>query len=546
MNAEHDHETFSGLIAEAERLASEIKALLPRLAATRRAYFRSRTPEARAEMERVQALAEELNAQHGALRDDLRRASGLPEEILDAIEAPAPPRDRKDRLLRRDLVDEDVDTTGVVDDLLPEAIDRFMRVLPSGWLAADMDIPHRIETLIEGTACLSLVRGLRPESELSPLHRARQMLRVAQDFQNDHPAYDHFAGATLVPQLAQLGTKLPLLRNVGGEVAARQQRIPLGPSAGADAAIFELLVAARCAELGRSVEFISETHEASPDLRCHDPYPMVIECKRKRALSDYELAEEGVMRRLFLDLEREASAKGLVGRFELRLSVEAQLGPASEIVARMISQRLAAHPQRPVEYPWGSVAYHPMPRRVWLPGVTRLYSPNMLQAVFGWSSDLPEWDGIVCRVTGGGEAIVDQIQDPIALAWSNSSGKATHRRAWSPLDLFGDAMRQIPPGEFGIVYLAYQEGARQEIADRRIQRFLDRISEWEHTSSIRVPISFLVRLYPRPLHHGQPDLIESTVRLCSDDYGEPRLFEEFPNCIFTNAPAGDYLTKRHV
>ena len=110
------------------------------------------------------------------------------------------------------------------------------------------------------------------------------------------------------------------------------------------------------------------------------------------------------------------------------------------------------------------------------------------------------------------------------------------RRSWSPLDLFGDAMNQIPPGEYGIIYLAYHEGAREEIADRRIKRFLEKMLEWEHAASIRVPISFLTRFYPRPLKHGVPDLIESTVRLCSGVYGEPALFEEFPNSILTETP----------
>jgi hypothetical protein len=107
------------------------------------------------------------------------------------------------------------------------------------------------------------------------------------------------------------------------------------------------------------------------------------------------------------------------------------------------------------------------------------------------------------------------------------------RRAWSPVDLFGAATNQITPGEFAIIYVAYHEGARAEIADERLKRFFDRVSKWEHAASIRIPISFLVRLYPRPLDHGAPDLIESPIRLCSSVYGDPRLFEDFPNSIFT-------------
>lgn len=535
MSEKPDRETFDRLIAEAKRLADELKTLMPTIAATRRAYVRSRTPEDRAEMERIRALADDLVARHGALYDGLRQASGLPGEVLDALDKPNVPSDAQGRLLRKDLVEDSVGITGFVEDQLPDAIERVMALLPEGWADLDADISHRMQPLIDGTECLSLVRGLRPESEFSPLHRVRQMLRVAQDYQTGYPAYDHFAGATLVPQLAQLGMKLPLLEDVKG-ADQRLQRLALSPSAGVDAAIFELLVAAGCVELGRGIEFITETHEKSPDIRCHDPFPMVIECKRKRALSDYELREQSAVRDIFLALEQAAAARGLAGRFALHLTVEIGLAPASEIVARMISQRLAAHPEQPVEYSWGRVAYHPLPSRLLLREPTRLYSPAMLKAVFGWNSDLPEWDGIVCRVDGGGEALVDFIRSPIALLWSNASAKAIQRRAWSPLDLFGDATKQIPPGEFGIIYLAYHEGARAEIADRRVQQFFSRMTEWEHAASIRIPISFLVRLYPRPLEDGRPDLIESTLRLYSGAYGEPRLFEDFPSSIFTIAP----------
>jgi hypothetical protein len=257
-----------------------------------------------------------------------------------------------------------------------------------------------------------------------------------------------------------------------------------------------------------------------------------IECKRKRVLSDYEIAEERLMRGLFLTLEIEAERKGLTGRFEVFLSVEARQMPAEEIVARLISQRLAAHPERHTEYPWGSVAFVSLPRRLDIPP-TRLYSAHMLRAVFDWNTDLPDWDGLVCRVKGGGGFDIDRVTHPIALVWRNTTRKAVQRRAWSPIDLFGDATNQITPGEFGIIYLAYNEGTRAAVADERLERFFNKITEWEHPGSIRLPISLLVRLYPRPLDHGVPDLIESTIRLCSGMYGDPHLFEDFPQSIFT-------------
>src|SRR5580693_139817 len=60
-NTEPDRQTFNRLIAESQRLEGELKALLPTIAATRRAYMCSRAPEDRAEMERVQKLAEDLS-----------------------------------------------------------------------------------------------------------------------------------------------------------------------------------------------------------------------------------------------------------------------------------------------------------------------------------------------------------------------------------------------------------------------------------------------------------------------------------------------------
>ena len=85
------------------------------------------------------------------------------------------------------------------------------------------------------------------------------------------------------------------------------------------------------------------------------------------------------------------------------------------------------------------------------------------------------------------------------------------------------------------MYVAYLEEAREDVADLRVHAFLERIEAWEHAGNIRIPIAFLSRLYPRPLDHGQPDLIESTIRLYSEAYGHSALFEQFPTTIFTRS-----------
>jgi hypothetical protein len=89
-------------------------------------------------------------------------------------------------------------------------------------------------------------------------------------------------------------------------------------------------------------------------------------------------------------------------------------------------------------------------------------------------------------------------------------------------------------------WVPYNPGRRAHLSPDGLQLVADPqrvFAEWVHgAASIRVPISFLVRLYPRPLDHGKPDLLERTVRLCSGMCGAPALFEQFQTSIFTSPP----------
>lgn len=518
------------LIEEAKSLAIEIKTLLPQLVEARRNYARSRTEADARILDEIQGRASSFGARHTSVVEEMQRLSGIPEEVFEEIENEQIRGDTNPRVAREDLTVDEVATTADIDEHLAAAFEKMVRLVDSDWLRQDEGDQHRLTEITAGRP-LSLVRGMRPQSELPTIHRFLQTLRVAEDYLHGHPAYDHFAGAMLLPQLTALGSKSEPLSHVGGNVEERLVALWKGPSSTSDSVAYELLVAAGCAEKGREIEFISPTTEKSPDLRCHDPFPVVIECKRKRSLSDYELAEAAAMDRLFDLLDARARDRGLWGRFMLNLSVEAQSVTATDVTDALIRQRLAAHPERPLVYPWGEVSYEELPSRLRLPGQTRPYTPHMLSFVFGWSCDLPTWDGLICRVECEGQLATNQISQPIGLLWSNRSQRAISKRSWSPLDTFGDAVSQVPPGEFGIVYVAYQEGTRAEIADERTQRFVRRVKEWWHSGSIRIPIAFLTRLYPRPLEHGKPDLIESTVRLYSK-YADPLLFADFPSIVF--------------
>jgi hypothetical protein len=533
---DHRRSRFESLAAQAELIKAQLQASARQLGEARQSFARSKSEADRRRLAERQAAAEALSEEFERLVQEMGEALDLTSEQIEALGQPARPPGRLADLQRSELTQDKVPPTALIDDLLPAALDRVKGLLPSGWLDAD-GLPGVSGKPLAGTdTCLSLVRGLRPESEFTTVQRMRQSIRAAEAFLADKPHYDHFAGATLVPQLMQLGEKIEALKSVPGDIDDRWRKLWNGTNDEVDSAMLELLVAGGCAELGRSVEFLEATHESSPDLRCHDPFPLFIECKRKRPLGDYEIAEERVMRSLFEKLHSEATRKGMTGLFQLRLSVEAPSAPADDIVAALVGQRLAPRPSKALAHPWGEVAYHELPRRAHLPRATRLYSPNMLMATFGWETDLPEWDGLLCRIGNDGEPVVGTVERPVGLAWANVSPGAIRQRTWSPINLFGTATKQMPPGTFGIVYLAYHEGARDEVADMRVQAFRERLVEWEHSTSIRIPIGFLSRLYPRPLGDGKPDLIESTVLFCSEAYGEPLLFEEFPATVFTSRP----------
>ncbi|MGO7018402.1 hypothetical protein [Rhizobium leguminosarum] len=528
-------EEFQALLKEVEAAKAELDGIIVKLVDARRKFHANPSEQTEVALDKVQERASRLQSEYSRLIALLPAASGLSPEEFERISQPAEPVHRNDdHLDRANLTADRISPSAYVDDYLADALERVMYLLPGGWLEEEPKEPARVDSLSGPDAFLSLTKGVRRESESPAIHRLRQTIYVARDYLNGELFYDHFAGALLVPTLTKFALQGHNLRDVGGERDERLDHLWRGPSGQVDATFFELLTAAACAEKGRRVDFLPATHEKSPDLRCHDPIPLLIECKRQDALSQYELGEEAIMRLLFTALRIEAQKKGLCGTFHLELAVEVAQIDIADVVSRFINQRLAPKPSRKLSYPWGSVAFFPSPMRVWLPETTRLYSPNMLQHLFGWESDLPTWDGICCSIDANGEPEVDLAINPIALIWRNDSGKALKKRSWAPINLFSKASLQIPAGEFGIVYVNYIEGARAEVANMRLDAYAGRLQEFEHSDKIRIPISLLVRLYPRSLGHGQPDLIESSVQYLSGLYGDKELFDFFPSRIFTD------------
>lgn len=519
------------MMPELEAAHQFVKDIVPQLHAARTAFAKTKSDADRRRLDDVQREASE---RHVTFQKTLRRieeASGIPQEVLDAAAEPKVEVDSVDRTRRQQLTAEAIAPTADIDEKLPFALEGMLARLPAGWLGEESADQFQLSPVDTGEP-VSIVKGVRPESEAPNGHRLRQMIYLAQDYQAGDARYDHFGGAMLIPQLAALGNQLRVIHTIANSedrvLNLRRKRFEV------DATCYELLVGAALARKGRSPAFIPETQHKTPDIRCTDPFPLVVECKRRQSLSDYERGEEAAMRNVFSRLEHEARRKGLFGVFELRLCVEASELDVEDIIQRCLLQRLVAHPERPLTYPWGSVAYREGLARVEMPGATKAYSPDMLDYAFDWNSDLPEWDGLICKAETAEGLLLDTVRGPIAMAWSNTTPSVVTKRSRPPTSLFNSASQQIPGGEFGIVYLAYNEGARKEIADERVAQIGQRLHEWEHEATFLIPATFVTRLYPRALDGGQPDLIESCVNYYSEPAGGGSwFFEAYPSRIFT-------------
>jgi hypothetical protein len=528
-----DLELLTSLKRQADEVRDELQLLIPQIAEARRAYFKSREEQSKHTLLAIEQRGVILNDRMVDIVTRMQGVLGLSDEDFKAVERQHRTGDSVPRERREQLTVDKVESSGTVQDLLAASFERLVSMVDAHRVKeyAALPAPHLYGPT--GNFPLSLVRGIRPESEYPSIHRFAQAITVARDCLEENPLYDHFAGAMLVPQIAQLAARLETLRDIPGALK-RIKSLWRGASGEVDSTIFELLVGAACALKGRSVEFLDTDSSKTPDLMCHDPYPLAIECKRKRSLSVYEIEEEKCMRALFVRLEQAAQPAGMWGRFVLVLSVEAQYAAVDDIVKCLMMQRYAGGGGRLVDYAWGKVAYYEASARLVLPRPTRLYSPNMLQAGFDWNSDLADFDGLICRVSNAREPVVDCLERPLALLWSNLSEQALKKRSWGPMSVLKEALEQVPAGDFGIAYVAYQEGAREEMADSRTFGFSQWIKEFSHRDEIRVPLCKLVRLYPRALAEGGPDLIESTMNFVAD-YSDDVLPTLFPSRVFTGS-----------
>jgi hypothetical protein len=440
--------------------------------------------------------------------------------------------DGPDLLWRKEI--EQVGKTQDMDPLVRSALVRLTNSVDPSWLQREARKPYRLgSSFLESP--LHLVNGVRLATgpKIETPQRLAGMLLLAADHLNKRIDLDFFSAATLVPELAALGTSFDIIPALGPEAERKMSALSQMTDEQVGSTVYELLVGAAGVRAGLDLTMIAENRSIKvPEYRINNFHsvPAVLECKRRRGLTNYELEEAARVEGLFNCVRRGLRDRGVYGSLEASFSVPIQGVPIAEFVG--LTNNLVARPdhENAQRARWGSLAFRSLPYRRSVTE-TRLYSPEYLEEVFGWATHQDEWDGILCEVEPPARVDVEMFMRPLCMKWKSESEEALLKKARGIKSLWADAIKQVPDGEMGFIYVAYPEGSRPAIADARTRQIMKELNEVWHRWSVRAPATIVSRLYARALGVGIPDLIENVLLAATE--GEEFWLTKLPQRIFT-------------
>lgn len=247
-------------------------------------------------------------------------------------------------------------------------------------------------------------------------------------------------------------------------------------------------------------------------------------------LTAYELQEAGTAEQLYGALRQHLYERGIHGVIEAVFSIPLAAVPPDEFVDLAVDIATQRRDVDAVASHWGSIAFRRLAYFDTLPH-TRLYFPDFLYRVFDWAPLQEHWDGIIAEVQAPWRIVVREFRNPLCMKWRSESGDALTKRARGVTSLWRNAIKQIPDGDLGFVYIAYPEGSRTAIADARTRDIQEKLPQEWHRWSVRVPAIMINRLYARALGPGSPDLIVSAIGCASK--GHDFWLAKLPWRVFT-------------
>jgi hypothetical protein len=464
----------------------------------------------------------------------LRRAHGISaresREFERALNAQILPTG--DAFLRVQV--EETPSTCDLDSLAASGFERLVRLYDPNWLRAEAEKEYRLGDSFFNNP-LHLINGTRVVAQETggPQHFAR-MLLVCQDHLKKRADLDFFSAATFVPEVAILGNSLKEIAMLGPEAERKLAGLPALSGEKVSSTVYELLVGAACVRRGLDLTMVPEDRVRKvPDFKVDGIGPIAgaIECKRRLGLTAYEIDEAARIDELYSVIRIRLYERRIHGMLEVAFTVPVYSVAIEEFVDFVLQTITPDQELEPTPTAWGSLGFRRLPFYNTIKP-TRLYSPDFLSQVFRWNTLQDEWDGLICEVESPWRIIVKEFRKPLCLKWRSESEEALTKKARGITSLWADAMKQIPDGDLGFLYIAYPEGSRPSIADARTSQIRQAVAEGWHRWSVRVPAMIINRLYARPIGPGYPDLIESSIPAASQ--GHESWLSKLPWQVFTS------------
>ena len=453
----------------------------------------------------------------------------------DQLEQPIPKQ--KNRLWQKDLspnvIPNDADD---IETVLQRGLPKLLQHFPHSWLRRQLE-RGELDMRTRGIEPPFLLGNISAEPETRNRFGYGLVLAIALIERDPH--FDMYEAPTLVPQIAMLCEMLPALERVEGGID-KLKELRKAPGIEVDSRIYELLVAARAAEMGRTVSFVpTQPGSTSPDLRVHDMhFPVVVECKLQSRRAEVEVRAVNLLREIRQRLHGlKQTDNSLLGDLCLQFTSSVVAIRADDVFKDLLAIWSGLNPFTTQHFSWGAAHWKHLPTDVYLPRELKAFCPLYIREVLPKYSD-DSWDGFLMLVSSQYGPFAESVRMPLCVRWRLENPADETALARNVVRHLSEAIQQIPPGEAGILYIGFLDSLRPAIADRRTEVIIDSIPEFGHTKrSVIAPMAEINRLYPHVMDHGMPGLIESAIPATQDK--ERMLHRYFPTLVFTRGDGTD-------
>ena len=303
--------------------------------------------------ETVQTLHRQMRKLQADFQRQLRllqRQVGISQAEIRNIERAGMERllpDGADILWRDEI--ENAPSNRDMDPMAERAIAQFADIVNPDWLLAEAKKPYRLQRSFL-TNPLHLVSGVRVDAgaETEGPQRFARMLLLTKDHLEGRIDLDFFSGATLVPELCVLGDSIDEIESLGPEAQRKLAGLSSMTDDEVSSTVYELLVGSACVRSGLDLTMIPEDRSKKvPEYRINSLYavPAVIECKRRRRLTEYELKEATCVEEFYNAARSDLREHGVYGSFEACFAVPLQGISCENFVKHL--KRVAAKPDQP-------------------------------------------------------------------------------------------------------------------------------------------------------------------------------------------------------